>query len=78
VVQKPQMRQWSSYKQEWEKMNTSNVKSKKKNINVSIPNVISWYRESESCLLHNHAERIPLTRHEENTIIQDIIEKYDK
>ena len=28
-------------------------------INVNIQNVINWFRESEQCMLHNHAERIP-------------------
>jgi hypothetical protein len=30
-----------------------------KNINVTIANVISWFEESEQCMLHNHAELIP-------------------
>ena len=33
--------------------------SEPKNINVNIPNVISWFEESEQCMLHNHAEVIP-------------------
>lgn len=28
-------------------------------INVNIPNVIAWFKESEQCMLHNHAEEIP-------------------
>ncbi len=30
-----------------------------KNVNVTIANVISWFEESEQCMLHNHAELIP-------------------
>ncbi len=33
--------------------------SEPKNVNVTIPNVISWFEESEQCMLHNHAEVIP-------------------
>jgi hypothetical protein len=33
--------------------------SEPKNVNVNIPNVISWFEESEQCMLHNHAEVIP-------------------
>lgn len=50
-------------------------KLKKEPINVTIASVIAWFTESEACIMHNHAERIPLTVHEENTIIQDIIDK---
>lgn len=32
---------------------------KAKNINVTIANVIAWFEESEQCMLHSHAERIP-------------------
>ncbi len=30
-------------------------------INVTIPRVIAWFMESEECIIHNHAQRIPLT-----------------
>jgi len=33
--------------------------SEPKNVNVTISNVISWFEESEQCMLHNHAEVIP-------------------
>ena len=42
-----------------------------KNINVNIPNVISWFEESEQCMLHNHAEPIPTTK----SVILDLITK---
>ena len=45
--------------------------SEPKNINVSIPNVISWFEESEQCMLHNHAELIPTTK----SVILDLITK---
>lgn len=28
-------------------------------INVNIRNVINWFKESEQCMLYNHAQRIP-------------------
>lgn len=43
-------------------------------VNVNIANVISWYEESESCLLHNHAERIPVTVINDTDIVQLIID----
>jgi hypothetical protein len=45
--------------------------SEPKNINVNIPNVISWFEESEQCMLHNHAEPIPTTK----SVILDLIDK---
>jgi hypothetical protein len=45
--------------------------SEPKNINVNIPNVISWFEESEQCMLHNHAEIIPTTK----SVILDLITK---
>jgi hypothetical protein len=48
--------------------------SEPKPVNVSIANVISWYEESESCLLHNHAERIPVTKINDTDIVQSIID----
>ena len=45
--------------------------SEPKNINVNIPNVISWFEESEQCMLHNHAEPIPTTK----SVILDLINK---
>jgi hypothetical protein len=45
-----------------------------KPINVTIANVVSWYEESESCILHNHAQRIPVTRIEDKDIVQSIID----
>ena len=42
-----------------------------KNINVNIPNVISWFEESEQCMLHNHAQIIPTT----NSVMIDLIDK---
>ena len=44
------------------------------NVNVSIANVISWYEESECCILHNHAERIPVTVINNTDIVQSIID----
>ena len=46
-----------------------------KNVNVTIANVISWYEESECCIFHNPAERIPVTRIEEKDVVQSIIDK---
>ena len=45
--------------------------SKIENINVNIPNVISWFEESEQCMLHNHAQIIPTT----NSVMIDLIDK---
>ena len=45
--------------------------SQPKNINVNIPNVISWFEESEQCMLHNHAQIIPTT----NSVMLDLINK---
>jgi hypothetical protein len=45
--------------------------SEPKNINVNIPNVISWFEESEQCMLHNHAEIIPTTK----SVTLDLIDK---
>ena len=45
--------------------------SEPKNINVNIANVISWFEESEQCMLHNHAELIPTTK----SVMLDLITK---
>ena len=45
--------------------------SEPKNVNVTISNVISWFEESEQCMLHNHAEPIPTTK----SVILDLINK---
>lgn len=45
--------------------------SQPKNINVNIPNVVSWFEESEQCVLHNHSEPIPTTK----SVILDLITK---
>lgn len=50
--------------------------SEPKPVNVTIANVISWYQESECCIFHNHAERIPVTRIENKDIVQSIIDNY--
>ena len=60
--------------------NMSNKKNiplttQKQNLNVSIANVISWYLESECCIIHNHAERIPVTIINDTDIVQSIIDK---
>jgi hypothetical protein len=47
-----------------------------KPINVTIANVVAWYEESESCIFHNHAQRIPVTRIEEKDIVQSIIDSH--
>ena len=49
--------------------------SEPKPINVTIANVISWYEESECCIFHNHAERIPVTKINDTDIVQSIIDK---
>ena len=49
--------------------------TQKQNLNVSIANVISWYLESECCIIHNHAERIPVTIINDTDIVQSIIDK---
>lgn len=48
--------------------------SEPKPINVNIANVISWYEESECCIFHNHAERIPITKVNDTDIVQSIID----
>lgn len=45
-----------------------------KNVNVTISNVIKWFQESEECILHNHAQRIPLTGSVNTQLVQDIID----
>ena len=45
--------------------------SEPKNVNVTISNVISWFEESEQCMLHNHAEIIPTTK----SVMLDLIDK---
>ncbi len=49
--------------------------SKKQAMNINIPTVLAWFLESETCILHNHSERIPSTSNRENNIIKDIIGK---
>jgi len=46
--------------------------SEPKNVNVTISNVISWFEESEQCMLHNHAEIIP------NSLDDSIKEKLEQ
>lgn len=53
---------------------TINVSVPKENVNVNIANVIAWYEESECCIFHNHAERIPVTRINDTDIVQSIID----
>ena len=48
--------------------------SQKGNININIANVIKWYEESENCLLHNHAKRIPITKIGNLDLVQSIID----
>jgi len=43
-------------------------------INVNIKNVIRWFEESENCLLHNHAQKIPITKINDTNIVQSIID----
>lgn len=43
--------------------------SQPKPINVTISNVIAWFKESEQCMLHNHAELIPNSLEEQITEI---------
>ena len=45
-------------------------------VNVSIINVIRWFEESESCLLHNHAQRIPATKTQSPDLVQSIIDSH--
>lgn len=52
-----------------------NMSTKEQNLNVTIANVISWYQESECCIFHNHAERIPVTKINDTDIVQSIIDK---
>lgn len=47
-----------------------------KNVNVTISNVVSWYEESECCIFHNHAQRIPVTKIDNTDIVQSIIDNY--
>jgi hypothetical protein len=47
-----------------------------KPINVTIANVISWYEESECCIFHNHAQRIPVTKVNDTDVVQSIIDNY--
>lgn len=46
-----------------------------RNININISNVVKWYAESENCLLHNHAQRIPITKTRDTDLVQSIIDK---
>ena len=52
------------------------VSTPEKPINITIANVVRWYEESECCIFHNHFERIPVTRIEEEDIVQSIIDKH--
>jgi hypothetical protein len=47
-----------------------------KPINVTIANVILWYEESECCIFHNHAQRIPVTTVNDTDVVQSIIDNY--
>ena len=48
--------------------------SEPKNINVNIPNVISWFEESEQCMLHNHAQKmIPTVKPVDETVNEDAL-----
>ena len=46
------------------------------NINVTVSNVISWYEESECCIFHNHAQRIPITKVHDTDVVQSIIDNF--
>jgi hypothetical protein len=46
------------------------------NVNVTIANVLKWFEESESCLFHNHAERIPITKTQSPDLVQSIIDSH--
>jgi len=52
------------------------VSRPEKPVNVTIANVVRWYAESESCIFHNHAARIPITRVEDKDIVQFIIDSH--
>ena len=54
----------------------SNELSPNGHVNVSIINVIRWFEESESCLLHNHAQRIPETKTQSPDLVQAIIDSH--
>jgi len=45
-------------------------------VNVSIANVVKWYEESENCLLHNHAQLIPITKTGNVDLVQSIIDSH--
>ena len=47
-----------------------------KPINVTIANVVSWYEESECCIFHNHAQRIPVTTVNDVDVVQSIIDSH--
>ena len=53
----------------------SNESSPDGRVNVNIINVIRWFEESESCLLHNHAQRIPETKTQSPDLVQEIIDR---
>ena len=55
------------------KMSKNDNVAKKQAMNINIPTVLAWFLESETCILHNHSERIPSTSNRENNIIKDII-----
>ena len=48
----------------------------KRNINVNISNVISWYEESECCIFNNHVQQIPITKIRDTDVVQSIIDNY--
>lgn len=50
------------------------VLAPEKPVNVTIANVVRWYTESESCIFHNHAHRIPVTKVDNTDIVQFIID----
>jgi len=52
----------------------SNEKSPEGNININIANVIKWFEESENCMLHNHAQEIPITKIGNLNLVQSIID----
>jgi len=45
-------------------------------VNVSIANVVKWFTESENCLLHSHAQEIPITKTGNVDLVQSIIDSH--
>lgn len=54
----------------------SNEVSPSGQVNVTIANVVRWFEESESCLFHNHAQRIPETKTQSPDLVQSIIDSH--